>query len=65
MVYKPVLTSAAAIRIWCPSKCGSALYWLIMWMHTFSPARMWIAGLNMLRKPYVHLHTSSAGIFLV
>src|SRR5262245_9908584 len=30
---------------------------LILWMHTFSPARMWIGGLNVLRKPFVHLHT--------
>jgi L-arabinose isomerase len=30
---------------------------LILWMHTFSPARMWIAGLNLLNKPYVHFHT--------
>ncbi|HHW71694.1 MAG TPA: L-arabinose isomerase, partial [Firmicutes bacterium] len=30
---------------------------LIMWMHTFSPARMWICGLNVLCKPYLHFHT--------
>jgi L-arabinose isomerase len=30
---------------------------LITWMHTFSPAKMWIAGLKTLRKPFVHLHT--------
>jgi L-arabinose isomerase len=30
---------------------------LIAWMHTFSPARMWIAGLRLLNKPYLHLHT--------
>jgi L-arabinose isomerase len=30
---------------------------LVTWMHTFSPAKMWIAGLNALRKPFVHLHT--------
>ena len=30
---------------------------VIAWMHTFSPARMWIAGLNALRKPLLHLHT--------
>jgi L-arabinose isomerase len=30
---------------------------LITWMHTFSPARMWIAGLRSLDKPFVHLHT--------
>lgn len=30
---------------------------LILWMHTFSPAKMWIAGLKALNKPYMHLHT--------
>ena len=30
---------------------------LILWMHTFSPAKMWIAGLNALAKPFLHLHT--------
>ena len=30
---------------------------LITWMHTFSPAKMWIAGLAALKKPFVHLHT--------
>lgn len=30
---------------------------LVLWMHTFSPAKMWIAGLNALSKPWLHLHT--------
>ena len=30
---------------------------LILWMHTFSPAKMWIGGLSALNKPYMHLHT--------
>ena len=30
---------------------------LILWMHTFSPSKMWIRGLNSLQKPFVHLHT--------
>jgi L-arabinose isomerase len=30
---------------------------LILWMHTFSPAKMWIAGLKALTKPFLHLHT--------
>ncbi len=30
---------------------------LILWMHTFSPAKMWIAGLKALNVPYMHLHT--------
>lgn len=30
---------------------------LILWMHTFSPAKMWIGGLQALNKPWMHLHT--------
>lgn len=30
---------------------------LMLWMHTFSPAKMWIAGLSQLNKPFLHLHT--------
>jgi L-arabinose isomerase len=30
---------------------------IIVWMHTFSPAKMWIAGLKILQKPLLHLHT--------
>jgi L-arabinose isomerase len=30
---------------------------LVLWMHTFSPAKMWIGGLTALQKPYLHLHT--------
>ncbi len=30
---------------------------IIFWMHTFSPAKMWIQGLKELNKPFVHLHT--------
>lgn len=32
---------------------------VITWMHTFSPAKMWIKGLQMLRKPMLHLHTQA------
>lgn len=32
---------------------------VITWMHTFSPAKMWIKGLQMLRKPLLHLHTQA------
>ncbi len=58
VVFKPVLTDAAAIRKLCleagsdPTCAG-----LILWMHTFSPAKMWIGGLSNLRKPVCHLHT--------
>jgi L-arabinose isomerase len=30
---------------------------VITWMHTFSPAKMWIRGLSILQKPLLHLHT--------
>lgn len=30
---------------------------LVLWMHTFSPSKMWIRGLTSLRKPFLHLHT--------
>ena len=36
---------------------------VIAWMHTFSPAKMWIAGLDALQKPLLHLHTQ-AGVAL-
>ncbi len=32
---------------------------VITWMHTFSPAKMWIKGLQLLRKPLLHLHTQA------
>jgi L-arabinose isomerase len=58
VVFKPVLTTPDSIRRLCleanaDEKCAG----LITWMHTFSPAKMWIAGLNELRKPLLHLHT--------
>lgn len=58
VVFKPVLTTPEAILELCreannaPSCIG-----LITWMHTFSPAKMWIAGLKSLNKPFMHLHT--------
>jgi len=32
---------------------------IITWMHTFSPSKMWISGLKILNKPYLHLHTQA------
>lgn len=58
VVHKPVLTDSAAIRsLVAEANADDNCIGLIMWMHTFSPARMWIAGLNMLHKPYCHFHT--------
>ena len=58
VVAKPVLTDAAAIRrVMIEANADDDCIGLIAWMHTFSPAKMWIAGLDLLRKPLLHLHT--------
>jgi L-arabinose isomerase len=58
IAFKPVVTTPEAITTLCrEANADSACVGLIAWMHTFSPARMWIAGLNALQKPFVHLHT--------
>ncbi|GAA2784106.1 L-arabinose isomerase [Kitasatospora paracochleata] len=60
IVWKPVLTDAGAIRRIClDANSDDACIGLIAWMHTFSPAKMWIAGLDALRKPLLHLHTQA------
>lgn len=58
IVFKPVLTTPEAIRELCiEANSAKNCIGLIAWMHTFSPAKMWIAGLTTLTKPIVHLHT--------
>jgi L-arabinose isomerase len=58
VVFKPVLTTPDAIRDMCKQANDTeSCVGLILWMHTFSPAKMWIAGLRALSKPFVHLHT--------
>lgn len=60
IVWKPVLTSSDAIRR-AALEINSAdrVIGVIAWMHTFSPAKMWIAGLDALAKPLLHLHTQA------
>src|SRR5271169_6544073 len=58
--FKPVLTTGEEVRAACleanqAPECAG----LVLWMHTFSPARMWIGGLSLLRKPFAHLHTQA------
>jgi len=58
LVGQPTLTDPDAVTRLCRAanadpRCAG----LVCWMHTFSPARMWIAGLRELRKPILHLHT--------
>ena len=58
VVFKPVLTTPEAIRDLClEANSTKNCIGLITWMHTFSPAKMWIAGLSLLKKPLLHLHT--------
>jgi L-arabinose isomerase len=56
--WKPVLTDAPAIRaVMQDANADPGCVGVIAWMHTFSPAKMWITGLDVLRKPLLHLHT--------
>jgi len=58
MVFKPVLSTPDGIRELClEANSAKNCVGLITWMHTFSPAKMWIAGLSLLKKPFLHLHT--------
>ena len=58
IVSKPVMTSSESIhQLFLDANGSKSCIGLITWMHTFSPARMWIAGLRSLTKPFLHLHT--------
>lgn len=58
VVFKPVVTTPDAITELCRDANNARnCVGIITWMHTFSPAKMWIAGLSILHKPFVHLHT--------
>ena len=60
LVWKPVLTNAAQIRRVClDANSDDGCIGVIAWMHTFSPAKMWIGGLDELRTPLLHLHTQA------
>ncbi|WP_134740985.1 L-arabinose isomerase [Nocardioides sp. 503] len=60
VVWKPVLTDAASIhRQMLDANSAPQCVGVIAWMHTFSPAKMWIAGLDALQKPLLHLHTQA------
>ncbi|MBP1963125.1 L-arabinose isomerase [Paenibacillus aceris] len=56
--FKTVLTTPDDIRrLLIEANSDESCAGVITWMHTFSPAKMWIAGLSELRKPLLHLHT--------
>lgn len=58
VTWKPVVTSATAITATlAAASAAPECVGVIAWMHTFSPAKMWISGLDAMRKPLLHLHT--------
>lgn len=58
IVFKPVLTTPEGIhKFMLEANSSPNCAGIIAWMHTFSPAKMWIAGLSALQKPMLHLHT--------
>ncbi|WP_221584057.1 L-arabinose isomerase [Microbacterium sp. G2-8] len=60
VVWKPVLKDPDSIRrAMLDANADDRVIGVITWMHTFSPAKMWIAGLDALRKPLLHLHTQA------
>jgi L-arabinose isomerase len=58
IIYKALLTTPEEItKVMLEANNDPNCAGLILWMHTFSPSKMWIAGLSHLRKPFCHLHT--------
>jgi L-arabinose isomerase len=58
VVFKPVMTTPDDITALCQAANNSAkCIGFVNWCHTFSPSKMWINGLKLLRKPICHLHT--------
>ena len=58
LTFKAVVTTPDAIRRVClEANSDDHCAGIIAWMHTFSPAKMWISGLTQLKKPLLHLHT--------
>ncbi len=58
VVFKPTVKSSEEIYAVCQeANTAKNCIGIIAWMHTFSPAKMWIGGLKILQKPLMHLHT--------
>ncbi len=58
VVYKPTVKTPEEIyRVCAEANNATNCIGIIAWMHTFSPAKMWIGGLKILQKPMCHLHT--------
>ena len=58
VVWKPTVKTPDEVYEMCrDANADENCIGLITWMHTFSPAKMWIKGLTTLKKPFVHMHT--------
>ncbi|MBX2923149.1 MAG: L-arabinose isomerase [Chitinophagaceae bacterium] len=58
IVWKPTVKTPEEIYAVCQeANAAKSCIGIIAWMHTFSPAKMWINGLKILHKPLLHLHT--------
>ncbi len=56
--FRGILTTPAEITKFCVEASADAqCAGVVLWMHTFSPSKMWINGLNVMTKPMLHLHT--------
>jgi L-arabinose isomerase len=60
VISQPVVTSPHGIaQLLAEADADPDCLGVVAWMHTFSPAKMWIGGLRSLKKPLVHLHTQA------
>lgn len=58
VVYKGTANSSPEVeKVFKEANTDSTCIGVITWMHTFSPAKMWIKGLMNYKKPLMHLHT--------
>src|ERR1017187_523924 len=58
IVFKPVVKTPSEITSLCQeANIAPNCVGLVTWCHTFSPSKMWINGLKLLRKPLLHFHT--------
>jgi L-arabinose isomerase len=58
VIFKPTVKSTGEVYAVCQeANAAKNCVGIIAWMHTFSPAKMWITGLKILQKPLLHLHT--------
>ncbi|MGN1304091.1 MAG: L-arabinose isomerase [Oscillospiraceae bacterium] len=58
VIFQPIVrNSTEALAVCTKASSDEECIGVIMWMHTFSPAKMWISALKVLKKPMLHLHT--------